>query len=407
MTDDPIRDEAVEPQFEQESENEALVFYQGPRIRNQDELIEKLNIDLDVWEPYKSKVKPFQAQAKREFKNLEIVDGVTTGTIDTGGMIIATLYSVEVWFARRQPNPIHPLIVPAWPAATYPLPDPPQPDGLRRAIIAGDAQIGFERVDDHLRPFHDRKALDIFLQIARDANPDEIHIVGDFLDLPESSTHFARSPEMHLTTQPAIFEAHLWLAWLRALLPDAQIVLYEGNHEQRIPESVGQYLPWAYGLKRADTPYEFPVMSVPYLLGLKGMGIEWLDGYPDAVHWLDDNRICLEHGATTKLKAKDHVRFRGHDHRIGVQSRTVWGPEGKYYVMEIGTGCLSTTRAPGRQKREDWQEGFTVLDYAPQGSVFSFDPVIIERDQAIWDGKLYHGRDRGAGVRRAYPGLAW
>jgi hypothetical protein len=213
-----------------------------------------------------------------------------------------------------------------------------------------------------------------------------------------------RSPDFHLTSQPAIYEAHLWLSWLRALLPETPICLFEGNHEKRVADALAVYMPWAFDLKRADAPYQFPVMSVPYLLGLDSLGIEWVPDYPDAVYWLSP-RVLIEHGDTTKLRAESHIRFRAHDHRLGWKCRTIWGPDGPDLVSEWGCGCLCTTDAPGRGKREDWQTGFVVVDYDNEG--FDPNPVVIEKGGAIWRRKRYRATDRTGDVRNAYPEFNW
>jgi hypothetical protein len=406
----PEQDQVQEElRFEQESENEALIYYKGPQVRTLDELYKAMDVDLDVWEAYQVIPKTYQAQAKREIKKLEMVNGVANGTIDTGGMIVTTLFGWEVRMARREPHPIRPLIFPVVSAQRFEIPERPTRGGLRTALIGSDAQIGFEKSlqDGKLTPFHDRRALDLFLQVATEEQPDEIHLPGDWFDLPESSTHFTRSPEMQMTTQPAIYEGHLWLAWLRSACPTSEIYFYEGNHELRIPDSIAQYLPWAYDLRRADAPYDFPVLSVPHLLGLERLGIRWLGGYPDNVHWFNEH-MFVEHGNTTKLKAdRPFVILRGHDHRVGLQAKTHWGREGPFYAMEIGLGCLSSTRAPGRQSRENWQQSFALVSYEPDDELLGYNPAIILDGRMIWNGRIYEGRDRTGAIRRAYPDLRW
>ena len=398
----------TELRFEQESENEALIFYQGPQVRTAEQLIELCGVDLAIWQQYYERPKAWQVHAKREIKSLKLVDGVSTGTVETGGIIVATLFSIEVRLIRREPKAVHPVIVPVISAVEYVKPAAPAHGGVWRVLIAGDAQIGFTKDQNtaRLMPFHSRAALDLLLQIAGDAKPDAVYLPGDWFDLAEWSSKFIRRPEFGHTTQAAIYEGHLWLAWLRALLPDTPIYLFEGNHEQRMPDAIAVYMPWAYDLRRADAPCEFPVMSIPYLVGLERLGIEWVPGYPDAVCWLND-RLLIEHGTTTKLRAESHVRFRLHDHRLGWRCRTIWGADGPELVSEFDCGYLATTEAPGRGKREDWQNGFAVVDYEKDGPGFDVDPVVIEGGAAVWGGLVYRAVDRLEELRRAYPGLNW
>ena len=74
------------------------------------------------------------------------------------------------------------------------------------ALIVPDIHVGFRKENGRLEPFHDRRALDIVFQVARDQHPDRIIQLGDLTDLPELS-RFQQLPDFQQLAQPAVIEA--------------------------------------------------------------------------------------------------------------------------------------------------------------------------------------------------------
>ena len=131
--------------------------------------------------------------------------------------------------------PQWPVVQPAAPTVIRPVKSSQKRTQGRITVILPDPQIGFRRLEDGtLVPMHDEAAIDVALQITRDARPDAICNLGDLLDFPEWSSKFIVLPEFVLTTQPTIDEAHRFLARQRAIAPDADISLLAGNHDDRL-----------------------------------------------------------------------------------------------------------------------------------------------------------------------------
>lgn len=103
---------------------------------------------------------------------------------------------------------------------------------IKTAVILPDMQLGFRRDPSNgkLISLHDRKAMDVALQIARYIRPDRIVLLGDNLDLAQESK-YPTGPEFYFTTQAAAVELAWWLAQLRAIDSEMQIDYLEGNHE--------------------------------------------------------------------------------------------------------------------------------------------------------------------------------
>src|SRR5690625_6724815 len=110
----------------------------------------------------------------------------------------------------------------------------PARNGLKRSLKCGDTQIGFRVLEDGTtEEFHDQRAMDLVVEVARREQPDSIVILGDFLDLP-SQGRWAQEAAFAKTTQMSLDAGYKWLASLRAVAPYAEIVLIEGNHDKRL-----------------------------------------------------------------------------------------------------------------------------------------------------------------------------
>lgn len=284
--------------------------------------------------------------------------------------------------------PEWPLIQPAAPVVVniHPPVTKPARDGLRLSLKCADTQIGFRLFEDgSYETFHDEAAMAVFLEVCRQEQPDSIVILGDFLDLP-SQGKYVQEAGFARTTQSALNAGHEWLASLRAACPDAHIVLIEGNHDKRMQNFIEQNALAAFGLKRANLPESWPVMSLPNLLRLDEIGVEYQDAYPAATYWDDDNTRNIHgtransKGSTTAQYSNDlpHIStWVGHTHRAEITYKTVLGPRGEpIESYTANPGCLCRTdgavpsvhgalHADGASARvvEDWSQGFGSLLY--------------------------------------------
>lgn len=297
------------------------------------------------------------------------------------------LNNVRPIAAKSADGPAWPLIQPAAPVAIT-IPDvPARPArGLKLALKGADTQIGYRRLaDGTLDPFHDNAAMDVFIQAALKLQPDKVQILGDFLDLA-SQGRFAQEASFAQTTQAALNAGHRFLASLRAACPDAAIIVIEGNHDKRMQNFIEANAVAAFGLKRADMPDSWPVMSLPYLLRLDELGIEYVDAYPAATDWDNDTTRNIHgtkvnsRGSTTSQYVFElpHLNtWAGHTHRVEVTYRSVIGARGEAVESySANHGCLcrvdgavpsvnGAIGADGTPARvvENWQQGFGLAYY--------------------------------------------
>lgn len=308
-------------------------------------------------------------------------------------------------------GPEWPVVQPAAPTVIKPPAKRPKPTGLPVAVVLPDPQIGYRRDVEtgELDPFHDEAALTVALQITADAQPAQVVNLGDLLDLPEWGP-YEQEPAFQQTTQPTIDRAHRFLAEQRAAAPDAKIVLLEGNHDRRLEKAIRRNAMSAFGLRRANEPESWPVLSVPNLLRLDDLDVTYVGGYPAGIHWVNDNLACI-HGhkvrssGSTAAAVIDDERVSmifGHVHRIELQHRTRRTRYGAKQSFAASPGCLSridgavpsvksSTDPMGRPvlSWQNWQQGIAVVEYEPGDGRFWLELVPIIDGTARWRGKTY------------------
>lgn len=320
---------------------------------------------------------------------------------------------------KWESGPEWPVIQQAEPTLIKPTKAPPKIKGsaFKCAVILPDPQIGYRRYEDGtLDPFHDEAAMSVAMQITahlqREVGVDLVVNLGDFIDLPEHSK-YVQEAAFAQTTQIAINRGHRFLAEQRATCPHAEIVLLEGNHDNRMNLYATNNAKASYGLRRAgDTPESWPVLSIPYLLRLDELDIEFRDKYPANEFWINRNLRAV-HGdkvrsngstASAYANALPHIStIFGHIHRLEVQYKTVHNSEGPIRSANVSPGCLcrvdgavpSTNSGVGSDGRpatrwENWQQGMAVVWYSDHsGGLFHIETIHIMDGLAIYNGKKF------------------
>lgn len=319
------------------------------------------------------------------------------------------------------------LISPEWESGPkWELPKPPKPvkvvvpkskgpfllKGWKTAVLLPDPQFGFRRDlydASAMDPFHDERALSIAMQVLEVERPDLTIWLGDVLDLA-SFGKYRQEAAFVLTVQPTLEVAHDYLA--RSVAYSGETRFIEGNHDVRLQNTIIDNAKAAFGLKRAGAPpAEWPVMSVPYLLNMDQLGVQYVGGYPSGATYINDNLAAI-HGrkvgndrrsAATMVVEDERVSVVfGHVHRIETTYRTR-NTRGKPKISVAHTpGCLcridgavpsvkSGVDAFGRAVTswENWQQGITVVRYQEDDGRFKLEPVEILEGHAIHGGQEF------------------
>lgn len=272
------------------------------------------------------------------------------------------------------------------------------PERGHRTFLMGDLQY----------PYVDYKALSVALQIAQDAKPDTIFLGGDVLDLTEWSKYQQR-PEFATATQDALVKVHRLFVILRKMFPRAEIIYQEANHEKRLPDYLLQNAKAAFNLRKADEPESWPLMSIPYMLSLDSLDVQYLGGFPSNFKWLSDD-LQIKHRAKGRgpLSVARNERYSTiyfDNHRIESQYQTYNTSDGPrtYGVFGIGALCL-LDGTPGqnvaydpRGERttvaENWQQSVGIADVASDGTTRVDNNILIDTfngHRTSYNNKVYY-----------------
>jgi len=357
------------------------------------ELLERSGVDLDQVARVKT-VKAYQGF----YKDAE----GTAHTVDMHGIEFVPTFADGPAWPPVQPCPsvrMPPRIKPAKKATTW-----------QTAVVLPDMQVGFFRAaDGELDATHDERAIAVAFAIVADEQPDLVVLVGDNADFPEFGK-YRLTPAFQRTTQATIDRLGVLCAQLRSAAPDARIVWIAGNHEERLPNFIIDNAAAAFGLRQANKPETWPVLSVPNLCRFDEHDIEYLPGYPASSLWINE-RLRVIHGTRVRsggstahaylATEKTSVIF-GHVHRREYAARTREDHDGAKETMAASPGCLARidgavpstnggTDLDGRPivRHEDWQQGLAVVEYEVGDGRFTYHNVAIHDGWAMWRGKEY------------------
>jgi len=282
------------------------------------------------------------------------------------------------------------------------------------AVALPDPQIGYRKYEDGtVDPFHDEAAMDVALQIVDldHGHPlTQVINLGDFLDLPMYGTYEQETNFAH-TAQLAINRGHRFLAEQRANAGmDARIILLEGNHDKRLNRFINTNAAAAYGIKVANIPDAWPVLSLQNLLRCDELGVEFIDGYPAAAHWIN-KRLRAMHGDRANASGSTAAQYAnsnpnistlfGHTHRMEQQSKTVFDRDQSIKSVSFSPGCLCRVdgavpsvkggvdvKGQALQYFENWQQGVSVIFYKDgDDDSFHFDQVHIHKGKTMYRGE--------------------
>ena len=377
----------------EQSEDELALNAKG-RVKSLEDLLKQANVNPEQWKVTKWIANKWESLGK---------NGSTV-----------PLWQVKAWLQR----------VPEWAKQTIEpvkhLPRKPSRSsehGLKRALIIPDSQNGYtvnRRTQEHT-PLHDRRAWDIAIQVAQRLQPDEIILLGDMLDLAPFGK-YTTEPALHFTTTPTLLELHWWLGQLRLAAPSAKLTYLEGNHELRLSRIMLDHVKEAADLRPIDDPHGPPVLSVPRLLALDQLDIEYIPGYPGGEYWLWDT-VRTYHGSTvrqgsgqsTAAVIKDascHTIF-GHVHRTELCAKTQTDASGHnvIYSMTPGTIARLDGVVPGSTRRSNWQQGLGIVYMSPTEQV-QMNLLSITDGMCVLDGSMLHGEERTDEIRES-TGYRW
>ena len=247
-----------------------------------------------------------------------------------------------------------------------------RPD-LERVLFVSDCHI----------PYHDKRAYELMLKVAKEFKPNHVIVLGDFIDMYTVSDH-SKDPNRALKLDTEAQEAKKELARLKELGAQNNVFI-AGNHEDRLT----RYL-------QDKAPELFNIISIPHILGLDKIGFQYVpykDNYKlGKLHVTHD---CGNAGRYAVQKALDTFQKNivlGHLHRL---SYVVEGnAEGESHVGASFGWLGDSEQADYMHRvkaRRDWSLGFGI-GYLSKDTGFVYVlPVPIVEYTCVIGGQLFVG----------------
>ena len=136
---------------------------------------------------------------------------------------------------------------------------------------------------------------------------------------------------LRLQNQAAFYDGMRLLAQKPASAAEAEIKLLAGNHDERLVKSIAKNDMAALRRRRAECPEEMPVLSMPFLMRLDDLGVDYVPGYPAgriqiAKGGAGQTPLYAIHGEKldiAKVAKEERQSFiQGHIHRLAHQCIT-------------------------------------------------------------------------------------
>lgn len=272
----------------------------------------------------------------------------------------------------------------------------PPPPPKRRAAPGAPELVAF--FGDHHAPHFDRKLHEATLVWLRAHKPAKIVLLGDLIDADAVSRH-RHSPQWATSLQDNLDSAYRLVAEYRRASPGSEVFLIPGNHDDRVRLAVIDNLRPAVGLRRACAEDELAVLSLPYLLRLDELGVQWAEspnGMYETAQVQISPTLAARHGwiasrgsGSSALKTLQRLMYSvviGHTHRQSIVSATFPAIDGSSRVV---TACEAGTMARvdgglGYANAADWQQGFATAHVF--GSEFSLQLAQFSGSTLFWGG---------------------
>lgn len=255
-----------------------------------------------------------------------------------------------------------------------------------RHLAFGDGQI----------PDLDYNALNAVLKVNDFFKATHAWIMGDMMNATTVSK-YGYPADYKISLDDEVHETREVLKHISDRLkkanPDIKIRYLEGNHEFRLQKYMDRNAAEIATLSETDGER---TVSLPRLLGLKELGIDWVP------YWEDEHigKATILHGNIVRSKggytAQAYIDkygetvISGHTHRLAVVGRTQSG-ETKW-AIETGSLCKRKMAVPYlREGQADWQQGFAVIGVDKDNVLFPSAFPIIDGKTAFGT-QVYDGR---------------
>jgi len=250
---------------------------------------------------------------------------------------------------------------------------------LRRAAIAPILVLS----DVH-HPEHDRKVWATILELAKDVQPSEVMLLGDFLEMASVSAH--GGAELEKLTEDFMAGKKALRELREVVGPDCRITYLEGNHESRLTRFLMMKAPSLRDSLSYDVGLELQALDVDWVPEHKQPvsrgDVDFTHGHQD----LRERPSKFHSGKMVDVYGRpERTVIYGHTHKPQMFTRPTVGG----YAMAFGLGCARTLM-PGwlHGQQAGWVHQIALVYLTPAGRGYVY-PITFRHGQAVWNGRLY------------------
>lgn len=236
--------------------------------------------------------------------------------------------------------------------------------------------------DTHV-PYHDKRAFNLMLEVAKWLGVQIVIVLGDFGDCFGVSDH-SKDPNRALKLDKEVEAVNAELDRLDAL-GAKQKVFIAGNHEDRLQ----RYL-------QDKAPELFNFISIPQMYRLEKRGWQYVPYKTDfklgKVHFTHDVGHAGRSSVFQCLDTFQHSNVTGHTHRLAY---IVEGNATGEHKLSAQFGWLGKVEDADYMHRakamKNWALGFGVGYFHPKTGFVYLTPVPVVKYTCVVNGKLFKG----------------
>lgn len=280
------------------------------------------------------------------------------------------------------------LVLPDWDREWLPEPNPSvREDGGRRIVV----------VTDYHAPLHARGLHQVSLDFMEDFQPSLLLNLGDLGDMAAASRHRKRPRRKVQHLNDCIIGGGSILRDQRKRLPDAEMILLPGNHDDWLQRSIIDNNEELLGIRGFSDSYD--ALDLRRLWDLDPIHVHMVDEDWDRAKYHVNRSLSAIHGKkTTKTAGEDMLNklvrsiLQGHSHRMRFTYRTQHDdPDGGVrtrVAVECGT-MAQLSDSLGYGDEENWQQGFVYGTIWPDGQFALSPAMFVNNTLLLPDGTRY------------------
>lgn len=242
-------------------------------------------------------------------------------------------------------------------------------------------------IPDTHRPFHDKRAYALMLQVFMYFGLDELVILGDYADIYNLTGH-GKDASVVTSLVSEIEDVNSGLDELDAKFPKVKKVYLQGNHEYRFERYINNECPELFGVTQFDFLLNISMRpNWKYINYGPNQRYKVLNSYLTARH-----EPLASSAKATASKALCSLIY-GHIHRI--EESHLVGLDGSNHVcFSVGwLGDKSLDKIFGYVKtHHQWQLGFGLVYVDDKSGYFYHQKIhILDNYTCVVNGKLFKG----------------